>query len=157
MRQNVLAKRQGYRRDSHGQPVNGEPEQLCQKHGRCVGTLRRIVTEEGAGPSARQCFPPWREWKLVYPIHGPAQPHTGTGTVTRTGTRPPPRCGKGPNAVGESGMALPGNSLTSTTWNRFHPGGWLIRAASDGSEDRTVVVVGDGNTAHVAKDCRLGG
>src|SRR5215813_1578022 len=36
-------------------------------------------------------------------------PHTNKVTVTRTGTLPPPRCGKGPTAVGESIMGLPGS------------------------------------------------
>jgi len=37
------------------------------------------------------------------------QPHTGKGTMPRTGILPPTSCGKGPTAVGESVMMLPGN------------------------------------------------
>jgi hypothetical protein len=40
---------------------------------------------------------------------GLPQPHTDAARVTGTGTLPPPRCGKGPTAVGESVMALPGS------------------------------------------------
>jgi hypothetical protein len=37
------------------------------------------------------------------------QPHTGKATVSRTGTLPPPSCGKGPKVAGESVMVLPGS------------------------------------------------
>src|SRR4051795_11509336 len=36
------------------------------------------------------------------------QPHTDKVTMPRTGNRQPPSCGKGPTAVGESVMMLPG-------------------------------------------------
>jgi hypothetical protein len=57
----------------------------------------------------------------------------------------------------ESVMTLPGNSLLSTIRDKCHTNGWLIRAANDNSEDRTAIVVRDGNTVHMAKGCRLGG
>jgi len=84
------------------------------------------------------------------------QLHIESIMVTRTGTRPPPSCGKKPKAVGQSVMSLPENSLRSTTHGKFHMNSWLIRAATDQSEDRTAVVVRDGNTVHMAKGCRLG-
>jgi hypothetical protein len=46
--------------------------------------------------------------RCEHAILGLYRPHTGRATVTRTGTLPPPRCGKGPKAVGESVMGLPG-------------------------------------------------
>lgn len=53
-------------------------------------------------------------------------------------------------------MSLPGNSLLSTTTDKFHRSSWLIRAAIDSNKGRTAVVVRDGNTDHMAKGCRLG-
>jgi hypothetical protein len=41
-------------------------------------------------------------------MQGLYQPHTDRATVTGTGTRQPSSCGKGPKAVGESVMVLPG-------------------------------------------------
>lgn len=43
------------------------------------------------------------------PMQGPYRPHTDKATVTRTGTLPPPCCGKGPKAGGESIVVLPGS------------------------------------------------
>src|SRR3989442_1012103 len=43
-----------------------------------------------------------------YNRQGLYRPHTGKVTVTRTGTRQPSSCGKGPKAVGESVIVLPG-------------------------------------------------
>jgi len=82
--------------------------------------------------------------------------HIELATMTRTGTRQPPRCGRKPKVVGQSVMTLPGNSLRSTPHDQFHMRSWLIRAATDPNEGRTAVVVRDGNTDHMAKGCRLG-
>jgi hypothetical protein len=84
------------------------------------------------------------------------RPHIELATVTRTGTRQPPSCGKKPKAVGQSVMPLPENSPLSPPYDKFHIGRWLIRATTDRSEGRTAVVVRDGNTVHMAKGCRLG-
>jgi len=84
------------------------------------------------------------------------QPHTDKVMMPRTGTRQPPSCGKGPNAVGESVMALPGNSYQSAHQGKFPLMGWLVRGAIDRYEGRTAVVVGDGNADHRAKGSRLG-
>src|SRR5262245_13023305 len=95
--------------------------------------------------------------KYTYPKQGLYRPHTDTVTVTRTGTRQPPSCGKGPTAVGESVMVLPGSSRVSAGQRKFPLAGWLVRAAIDTSEGRTAVVVRDDNAAHMAKGSRLGG
>ncbi len=57
VRPNDLAKMPGYRRDSDGQPVSGEPEQLCSNACLCVGSLRRIVTTERAGATQAIALP----------------------------------------------------------------------------------------------------
>jgi hypothetical protein len=108
MSQNNLGKRFGYRIDNYGQPVNGESEQLCLNFGVCVGLLKRTVTQERAEPLGRQCFSPL-QMQMLRMKQGLYQPHTDKGTVTRTGTLPPPSCGKRPTIVGESVMVLPGN------------------------------------------------
>ena len=43
---NDQSKKLGYRRDSNGQPVIGEPEKLCLNHRGYEGSLGRIVTAE---------------------------------------------------------------------------------------------------------------
>jgi hypothetical protein len=85
---------------------------------------------------------------------GPTQPHIELVTVTWTGTRPPSSCGRKPKVAGQSGMLLPENSEQSATYVAMY--GWLIRAAINCNEGRATVVVGDGNTDHMAKGCRLG-
>ena len=45
----------------------------------------------------------------LLPMQGLYRPHTDKVTVTRTGTLPPLRCGKGPKAAGESIVVLPGS------------------------------------------------
>ena len=46
MSRNSLGKKVGYRIDSYGQPVKGEPEQLSRKTTVDAGLLRRPVTKE---------------------------------------------------------------------------------------------------------------
>jgi len=81
---------------------------------------------------------------------GPTQPHIALVTVGWTGTHPPLSCGKRPKVAGQSSMSLPENSGQSAR------NGWLIRAAINCTEGRATVVVGDGNTDHMAKGRRLG-
>ena len=79
----------------------GEPEQLCPKDRvrcRIVVTRRHI---RGGQKADLASFPPLS-------IQGLYQTHAGIATVSGTGTRQPSSCGKGPNAVGESVMTLPG-------------------------------------------------
>ena len=54
--------------------------------------------------------------RLRVSILGLYQPHTGKVTVPGTGTRQPSSCGKGPKAVGESVMTLPGKPQGDATW-----------------------------------------
>jgi len=111
VRQNNLAKRLGYRKGSNGQPVMGEPEQLCLQ----PLDMRRIVeTHRHSRGSRKRCtakFPPPDLLEYRPSKRGLYQPHTDKATVSGTGTLPPSSCGKGPNAVGESVMTLPGKPL----------------------------------------------
>ena len=73
VRRNNLAKMQGYRIDSNGQPVIGESEQLCPKHRVCEGLLRSIVSKRNA--ETNQAFLPlnrpkennlsWKRFDLI--------------------------------------------------------------------------------------------
>jgi hypothetical protein len=47
--------------------------------------------------------------ECLYNRRGLYTPHMSKVTVPRTGTLPPPSCGKGPNAAGERVMVLPGS------------------------------------------------
>jgi len=75
--------------------------------------MRRIVDthshsrESQSVEMAMFLSPKWVDYKDAQ--QGLYRPHTGKATVTRTGTLPPSSCGKGPTAVGESVMMLPGN------------------------------------------------
>jgi hypothetical protein len=129
MRRNNLTKMLGYRRDSHGQPVNGKSEQLCLNPGVCVGLLRRIVTAEGPEVVHGKVSLPCKA-KTHEVLQGLFQPHTGKATVTGTGTRQPSSCGKRPKAVGESVMRLPGN-FGSSAWQGVFP---LTRLTGKGCE-----------------------
>jgi hypothetical protein len=120
--------------------------------------MRRIIEKHrhprGYGTVISKTPPPPAE-DSSHAEEGLTRLHIELATMSWTGTRQPTRCGRKPNAVGQSVVILPENSLLFTI-----PGntdGWLIRAAINTSEGRTVVVVRDGNTVHKAKDCRLGG
>jgi hypothetical protein len=66
------------------------------------------------------------------------QPHIGKATVSRTGTLPPPRCGKGPTVVGESVVVLPGSPRD--------PARRLTGKGSDRESWKTAAVVVEGVT-----------
>jgi hypothetical protein len=74
---------------------------------RRIVETRRHLRESQNAPMA-MCLSPDRT-ECLYVMQGLYPPHTDKATVPRTGTRPPPSCGKGPNAVGESVMMLPGS------------------------------------------------
>jgi hypothetical protein len=75
--------------------------------------MRRIVeTHRHLRESQRVIMATFLSPELMDETHtnqGLYQPHTGKATMPRTGTRPPPSCGKGSTAVGERVMMLPGN------------------------------------------------
>jgi len=74
--------------------------------------MRRIVETHrhlrGSQIEGTAMFPSSRMLKYRQNIERLYQPHTDKATVSRTGIRQPSSCGKGPKAVGESVMALPG-------------------------------------------------
>jgi hypothetical protein len=121
---------------------------------RMVETLSHL---RGIGRMSTEMFSPSLCEYFLHSHTRLTQLHIESSTVTRTGTRQPTRCGREPNAVGQSVMTLPGNPLLSAACDKFHTSGWLVRAATDRSGGRTAVVVRDGNTVHMAKGCRLGG
>jgi hypothetical protein len=69
-----------------------------------------------------------------------AQPHIGHETVLRTGTLPPPSCGKGPKAVRESVVVLPGSPRNLA--------GRLTGKGSDRESWKTAAIVVVGITPH---------
>src|SRR5436309_13499374 len=74
--------------------------------------MRKIVEMHrhlrGSRIQKTACKPSLGSADLEHADRGLYQPHTDKAMVSRTGTRQPPSCGKGPNAVGESVMTLPG-------------------------------------------------
>jgi hypothetical protein len=81
--------------------------------------MRRIVeTHRHLRESQMVCMAKFLSPNLVVyrnAREGLYRPHTGKVTVSRTGTLPPSSCGKGPTAVGESVMVLPGSPRNPAT------------------------------------------
>jgi hypothetical protein len=154
VRRTNQVKMQVYRIDSNGQPVIGESEQLCRKTPGERRISDALSHSKGIWRKKTEMFSLSSYRDIDHLYVSPLQPHIAADTMARTGTRQPPSCGKRPNAVGQSIMLLPENSLRFAIHNNVYS--WLVRAAINCNEGRATVVVRDGNTDHMAKGCRLG-